>query len=93
MSVDERLEEVEQYWKGSRGKALMLKFLKGERLTRDQSIKAKCAECMNGYMDGRIDCGITTCPLYPYSPYREQKAKRHTQDHVDRQEAGKWTVQ
>lgn len=41
----------------------------GEKLTLKQMIKAKCAECMNNYADGKIDCGISECPLYPMMRY------------------------
>lgn len=35
-----------------------------------RAIKAKCKECTNGYVDGRHDCGIPTCSLYYFMPYR-----------------------
>ena len=35
-----------------------------------KAIKAKCKECTNGYVDGRHDCGIPTCSLYYFMPYR-----------------------
>ena len=57
-------------WKTSRGKFYLLKYLSGERITKGQAIIAKCAECCAGYQDGRVDCGINTCPLYGYMPYR-----------------------
>lgn len=41
-----------------------------QNLTRGQSMKAKCYECMGGYADGRMDCGIKDCPLYPWMPYK-----------------------
>jgi len=34
-----------------------------------QAMEAKCFECCNGYIDGRIDCKVTSCPLYPWMPY------------------------
>ena len=37
---------------------------------RAGAIKAKCYDCMCGYADGIIDCGDTSCPTYPYHPYR-----------------------
>ena len=54
----------------TRGKTLYEKYKQDERLTRRESIIAKCYECSNGYIDGRKDCGITSCPLYPYAPYK-----------------------
>jgi hypothetical protein len=38
-------------------------------LTPLKAMAAKCAECMSDYVDGREDCGIHDCPLYPYMPY------------------------
>lgn len=54
----------------SRGRTMYLKFLRGERLTASQAIIAKCFECCGGYVDGRADCNVTSCPLYPMMPYR-----------------------
>ena len=55
-----------------KGTAMRLKHLHGKKLTRSQAIFAKCSDCMNDYVDGRNDCGITTCPLYPWMPYRSR---------------------
>jgi hypothetical protein len=54
----------------SSGRAEMLKFAIGKPLTRKGAMKAKCFECCNGYIDGMTDCGIKTCPLYEWMPYR-----------------------
>jgi hypothetical protein len=43
----------------------------GIRLTQRQGILAKCADCMGRYVDGRVDCRVPACPLYPWQPYRE----------------------
>ncbi len=45
----------------------------GKKLTRAHAMKAKCYECQGGYADGKQDCKVTSCPLYPYMPYREKK--------------------
>jgi hypothetical protein len=39
---------------------------------RAEAMKAKCRDCMCDYTDGRKECGIRTCPLYPWTPYRKQ---------------------
>jgi len=44
----------------------------GHRLTQRQAILAKCGDCMGGYTDGRQDCEIPGCPLYPFQPYRQK---------------------
>jgi hypothetical protein len=57
--------------KAKGGKELK-KHLNGDRLTQRQMILAACYSCMNGYLDGKVDCGIKDCPLYPLMPYRER---------------------
>ena len=42
-------------------------------VSRARAIKAKCAECMNFYVDGRHDCEITVFPLYKWMPYKQQE--------------------
>lgn len=57
----------------SSGKTNLLKYMKGDVLTQRQVILAKCCECMGYYIDGRECCGIQTCPLYPFMPYKNRK--------------------
>ncbi len=56
----------------SSGKTFLLKHLYGDFLTRDQAIRAKCCDCMGYYIDGRTDCELPDCPLYPFMPYRKK---------------------
>lgn len=52
------------------GKTHLERYLEhGEVLPRGSAIKAKCYDCSAYYSDGREDCRVHTCPLYPYSPY------------------------
>lgn len=44
-------------------------FREGKKLTLKQSVKANCADCMGNYANGKRDCDIPSCPLYPYMPY------------------------
>jgi hypothetical protein len=46
-----------------------------KRLTNRQRILAKCYECQGGYADGKGDCGIARCPLYPLMPYKGKKPR------------------
>ena len=69
-----KIENVENSI-GSGGRTQMLRFMKGERLTRNQAIKAKCYDCTCGYQDGRVDCEIYDCPLHPYMPYKKKLDK------------------
>lgn len=41
----------------------------GKKLTSKQMIRAKCYDCMGKYADGKIDCEIPECSLYPLMPY------------------------
>lgn len=56
------------------GKRYLVKHIKGERITLRQAVMAKCFECMCGFADGRQDCKITVCALYPWMPFRQVKA-------------------
>ena len=64
-----KLEDVEEYGLTAQGKRELIKYLEGGKLTRKEAMLARCFECMNGYADGRIDCQVESCPLYPYMPY------------------------
>ena len=60
-------------WPTSSGKAYLLRYLKGEKLTQRQAILANCCSCLCGYVDGRYSCEDADCPLFPYMPYRNHK--------------------
>jgi hypothetical protein len=55
----------------TQGRAALAKHLSGARLTQQQAIHAKCCDCSGYYRDGRIDCRVSSCPLYPWMPYRQ----------------------
>ena len=55
------------------GRKFLLAHMEGKRLTFKQAIQATCFECMNGFIDGKEDCSIPDCPLYPWMPYSSQK--------------------
>lgn len=55
------------------GKVVMVKHLKGAAISRAGAIKAKCYDCCAGYADGKKDCKVRSCPLYPFMPYREKE--------------------
>lgn len=68
-------EAILENGKASGGKTRWLAHQRGERLGPVQAIKGKCYECCGGYSDGRVDCGIPGCPLYPWQPYRKRGRK------------------
>lgn len=51
----------------------LLAHMEGRRITVRQAVAAKCFECMNGFIDGRQDCAIPDCPLYPWMPFNPNK--------------------
>lgn len=57
------------------GSSDLKRHLAGETLTLSQAVRAKCCDCMAGYVDGRVSCEMPECPLYPYHAYNE--ARRH----------------
>lgn len=57
----------------AQGKNELLKHFAGKPLTRSQAIKAKCYDCMGYYHDGKNDCSIKHCPLYPFMPFRSRR--------------------
>ena len=60
-----------------KGSVYLIDYASGKKITPRQSILAKCAECTCDYKDGREDCWMVKCPLYPFMPYsstpREKK--------------------
>jgi hypothetical protein len=53
----------------ARGGKELDRHIDGKRLTTKQMILAKCFECMGNYADGKEDCSLPECPLYPLMPY------------------------
>ena len=50
-----------------KGKKELIKYLNGDRLTRNEAIKAKCYDC-NGMGESGV-CDTNSCALWPYSPF------------------------
>lgn len=68
--------ETHIYGVKAKGKQELISHLAGRKLTRSQAILGKCYDCVCGYADGKRDCGIKDCTLYPFMPYKDIK-KRH----------------
>lgn len=71
---DELLEAIKEAPQ-STGKSMMIKSLKGEKLSASQAIKAHCFCCEGYFLQGREDCEVPTCALYPFMPYSSKKQK------------------
>lgn len=69
-----KIESIERSPLAS-GKRELLSHMQGKPLSRMQAMKAKCFECCNGFIDGRVDCRIPSCPIYPWMPYRDGKGR------------------
>ena len=41
--------------------------------TRTEAMMTKCWDCCHFYIDGKLDCEVTKCPLYTYMPYRRKE--------------------
>jgi len=67
------IKDICTYGVTAQGRAELIKFYKSENLTRKEAILAKCYECNNGYVDGKMDCKVFSCPLYGYMPYNPNK--------------------
>ena len=58
------------------GSSNLAAYREGGDLSAGQSIKAKCADCMADYADGRLSCDMPDCPLWPFMPYNPNKKRR-----------------
>lgn len=74
---NKRIEEVDKGMM-ARGKNELLSHLSGEDLTARQAILAKCYDCLGYMVDGKEDCKMPLCPLYPFMPYNPNKRKVKT---------------
>lgn len=69
--LSERYDLINKHGGNFQGRKEILAHLNGETMSARQAIKAKCYDCMGYFEDGRQDCKIVTCPIYPWMPYRE----------------------
>lgn len=84
-----RYEQVEKHGGSFQGKKELLKHLNKEDLSARLAIKAKCYCCMGYFADGKQDCKLTNCPLYPFMAYREGGVRKvKTMSAENRKKAG-----
>jgi len=69
-------EIIEKRGITAQGKAELLKYLEDRKVTRKEAMLAKCYECTNGYADGKIDCGMKSCPLYSFMPFKNNGVRK-----------------
>ena len=67
----------EDRMKSAKGKRDFLKYAEGEMITPMEGIRAKCYDCQAFFEDiaGVRDCGVKTCPLYPFNPYSSDRSQ------------------
>jgi hypothetical protein len=53
----------------STGRRNALLHVSGHKLSASAAISVKCWDCCGHYVDGRDDCLVPWCPLYPWMPY------------------------
>ena len=70
------ISDIQKYGKTARGKKELLKHLEGGRLTLRQATLAKCYDCLCYMVDGRQDCKMPSCCLYPFMTFNQDKSKR-----------------
>ena len=71
MIIDRELLKSAEKGKKFKGRTLLIKYLKGERLTRGEAILAHCYDCCG--MDSAKTCVCEGCPLFPYAMGRVRK--------------------
>lgn len=64
------------------GSSLLLAHREGKDLTTLQAIKAKCADCVGNYADGRVSCEMPECPLFPFHPYNPNRKRRQNPSRI-----------
>lgn len=71
IKLKELCVQVERDWNVHKGKKEYVSYLKGKKLSKEDTIIAQCYSCCNGYDKNTFDCRSITCPLYPYFPYKK----------------------
>lgn len=69
-------DDVEKNWPLRKGKSEYISYLRGEEITRGQSMTAACYTCMYGYDGGPEDCQGYSCPMYNYFPYKTKASRK-----------------
>ena len=81
------ISDIKRHGKTAKGKKELIKHLEGGRLTPKQAIQAKCFDCACYYADGRNDCRMTKCSLYPFMTFNQDKSKRTSRTMSDEHKA------
>jgi len=71
-----QIKNIQQNGKKAQGQKELIKHLEGRRLTLKQAVLARCYDCTCHFADGKQDCRIPKCPLYPFMAYNESRTMR-----------------
>jgi hypothetical protein len=83
--LERYIKDIKENWLLRRGKSELLRHLEGgKELTMREAVQAKCYDCNCGY-DEVDDCGILTCPLHDFMPYKKGGPRKRPQS--DQQKA------
>ena len=72
------IDAIKKYGKAARGQKELIKHLEGHNLTLRQAVYGRCYDCTGFYADGKNDCCMPGCPLYPFMPYNANRVKKVT---------------
>lgn len=75
-ALKKRIYDITTYGKRASGQANYLKFLQGGRLSASQAMRCMCYLCLGMAADGTYDCKDSTCPAYPWNPYKTVNVPR-----------------
>lgn len=72
------IDRIRRYGKKAKGQKELMKHLEGNSLTLRQAVLAKCYDCSGFYSDGKNDCCMPGCSLYPFAPFNANRVKKVT---------------
>lgn len=73
--TDRKIESIERHGMHALGRRELVRHLEGGKVTQQQAIRAKCYECNGYYADGKGECAMPDCPLYPFMPYNPNRKR------------------
>jgi hypothetical protein len=85
----EYIERIEKNGMKAQGKTELLNYLNGKPLSARAAIKAHCYDCMGFYADGRNDCELIKCSLYPFMPYSSKPVAKRKQTEKQKENSKK----
>lgn len=74
----DKIKSIRKHGKSARGQKELIKHIERHSLTLRQAVYAKCYDCTGFYADGKNDCCMPGCSLYPFMPYNANRVKKVT---------------